>query len=139
MTTTLDAIAFKSHTHPRHQFQNLYGLINSDLLYQSWGRMNKQSAPGADGVTAETFQERLPYHIQSLASHLKNKTYRAGNIKRVLIPKVNGKMMALKRYRFCVERVWVKWLKQRSQKQILNRHRVAALGDNKKPQDDRYA
>jgi len=95
MTTTLDAIAFKSHTHPRHKFQNLYGLIKSDLLYQSWGRMNRQSAPGVDGVTAETFQKRLPYHIQSLASRLKNKAYRAGNIKRVLIPKANGKMRPL--------------------------------------------
>lgn len=95
MTTTLDAIAFKSQTHPRHKFQNLYGLIKSDLLYQSWGRMNKQSAPGVDGVTAETFQARLPMHIQSLADRLKNKAYRAGNIKRVMIPKSNGKMRPL--------------------------------------------
>lgn len=95
MTTTLDAIAFKSHTHPRHQFQNLYGLINSDLLYQSWGRMNKQSAPGVDGVTAVKFQQRLPHYIQTLAGRLRNKKYRAANVKRVLIPKANGKMRPL--------------------------------------------
>lgn len=95
MTTTLDAIAFKSHTHPRHKFQNLYGLINSDLLYQSWGRMNKQSAPGVDGVTAGKYREQLPAHIQSLAGRLRNKTYRADDVKRVLIPKANGKMRPL--------------------------------------------
>ncbi|TMO07438.1 reverse transcriptase, partial [Pseudoalteromonas sp. S558] len=26
MTTTLNTLAFKAHTHPKHRFQNLYGL-----------------------------------------------------------------------------------------------------------------
>ena len=43
VTTELNAIAFKAQTHPKHRFQNLYGLLNSDLLVQSWGQINKQS------------------------------------------------------------------------------------------------
>ena len=39
MTTTLNTIEFKAQTHPKHRFQGLYGLLNSDSLYQSWGQL----------------------------------------------------------------------------------------------------
>ncbi|WP_233267378.1 hypothetical protein [Paraglaciecola sp. L3A3] len=42
MTTALNAITFKSQTHPNHRFQNLYGLLGDDLLYQSWGQLNSK-------------------------------------------------------------------------------------------------
>ncbi|WP_185233964.1 hypothetical protein [Teredinibacter franksiae] len=42
MTTALHTIAFKAQTHPNHRFQNLYGLLDSDLLVQSWGQINKR-------------------------------------------------------------------------------------------------
>lgn len=95
MTTALHAIAFKAQTHPKHRFQNLYGLLGSDLLIQSWGQINKQSAPGVDGVTPEEYRQRLPDNIERLAQSLKLKSYRANDVKRVLIPKANGKQRAL--------------------------------------------
>lgn len=59
---------------------------------------------------------------------------------------VSGNLMALRRYRFCVERAWVKWLKRRSQRQILDRQKVAELLKRYalpvatlKPQGARYA
>lgn len=91
MTTTLQAIAFKTQTHPKHQFENLYGLLNSDLLYQSWGQLNKQSAAGIDGVTTQDYQQRLTENIDKLNQQLKSKRYRANAVKRVEIPKANGK------------------------------------------------
>ena len=95
MTTELNAIAFKAQTHPKHRFQNLYGLLNSDLLIQSWGQINKQSAAGIDGVKPENFKQRLPENIERLSCQLKQKTFRVGDIKRVYIPKSNGKLRAL--------------------------------------------
>lgn len=95
MTTALHSIAFKAQTHPKHRFQNLYGLLNSDLLIQSWGQINKQSAPGIDGVTPSQFKQRLPENIERLAHQLKTKSYRVGDIKRVFIPKANGKLRPL--------------------------------------------
>lgn len=95
MTTELDNIAFKARTHPKHRFQNLYGLLNTDRLYQSWGQLNKQAAPGIDGITINNYQQRLPENINSLSRDLKQKCYRANDIKRIFIPKSNGKQRPL--------------------------------------------
>jgi len=95
MTTALHDIAFKARSHPRHRFQNLYGLLKTDLLYQSWGQLNKQAASGIDGVTTSMYERCLPENIQRLNSQLKAKSYRANTIKRVYIPKANGKQRPL--------------------------------------------
>lgn len=95
MTTALDAIAFKAQTHPKHRFQNLYGLLNADSLYQSWGQLNKQAKPGIDGITLSNYKVKLPDNIHRLCHHLKHKCYRANDIKRVYIPKSNGKQRPL--------------------------------------------
>ena len=68
MTTALHAIAFKAQTHPMHRFQNLYGLLDSDLLIQSWGQLNKQSAAGIDGVKPSDFKQRLSENIERTES-----------------------------------------------------------------------
>jgi len=95
MTTELNAIAFKAQTHPKHRFQNLYGLLNSDLLIQSWDQINQRSAAGIDGVKPCDFKQRLPENIERLTNQLKQKTFRVGDIKRVYIPKSNGKLRPL--------------------------------------------
>ena len=95
MKTALHTIAFKAQTHPNHRFQNLYGLLDSDLLVQSWGQINKQSACGIDGVTPNDFKQRLPENIDRLHQELKCKSYRANDVKRVFIPKSNGKLPPL--------------------------------------------
>ncbi|WDE01489.1 group II intron reverse transcriptase/maturase [Thalassomonas actiniarum] len=95
MTTELNTIAFKAYTHPKHRFQNLYGLLSSDRLYQSWGQLNKQAAPGIDGVTINDYQQSLPENIKRLSEQLKQKCYRANDIKRIFIPKSNGKQRPL--------------------------------------------
>lgn len=95
MTTELNTITFKSHTHPKHRFQNLYGLLSEDLLYQSWGQLNKQAKPGIDGVTMPQYKEQLVENINRLEHALKHKRYRANYIKRIFIPKSNGKQRPL--------------------------------------------
>lgn len=95
MTTALHSIAFKAQSHPRHRFQNVYGLLHSDLLYQSWGQLNKQSASGIDGISVSDYQVGLSENIQRLGRDLKQKCYRASAIKRVFIPKANGKQRPL--------------------------------------------
>jgi group II intron reverse transcriptase/maturase len=95
MTTALNAIAFKAQTHPKHRFQNLYGLLSTDFLYQSWGQLNKQAKPGIDGITMPKYEVNLPENIHRLGRQLAQKCYRANDIKRVYIPKSNGKLRPL--------------------------------------------
>lgn len=95
MTTALHAIAFKAQSHPGHRFQNLYGMLDADLLYQSWGQLNKQAAAGIDGMQMPDYRTHLPAHIERLSDTLRRKRYRATAIKRVFIPKANGKQRPL--------------------------------------------
>lgn len=95
MKTKLDAIAFKAQTHPKHRFQDLYGLLDTEMLEGMWGQLNKRSAPGLDGVTPSDYQQRLSENIEGLSHQLKTKQYRVGDIKRSYIPKGDGKQRAL--------------------------------------------
>ena len=91
MKTALNGIAFKAQTHAKHRFQNLYGRLNADALYRGWAHLNKQSAAGIDGVNPQQFEQRLPENIHTLAQQLKTRRYRVNDVKRVYIPKANGK------------------------------------------------
>ena len=95
MITELNAITFKSQRHPKHRFQNLYGLLRDDCLYQSRGQLNKQAAAGIDGITMPVYQQQLVSNITRLSDALKHKRFRANDIKRVFIPKSNGKQRPL--------------------------------------------
>ena len=95
MTTTLNNITFKAHTHPKHRFKNLYGLLNTECLYESWGQLNKKAVPGIDGCSIVQYQANLVENITSLSHQLKQKCYRANDIKRIFIPKSNGKQRPL--------------------------------------------
>ncbi len=95
MKTTLLSIAIKAHTHPKHRFQNLYGMLDSEFLTQSWGQLNKQAAAGIDGVSIAKYKSKLPENIQRLTHQLRNKSFRANDIKRVFIPKANGQQRPL--------------------------------------------
>jgi len=95
MTTELYAIAQKAHSQPKYRFQNLNNLLNTELLYESWQQLNKQAAAGLDGISIAAYQACLAENITRLTDCLKHKLYRASAIKRVFIPKSNGKLRPL--------------------------------------------
>lgn len=95
MTTELNAIAFKAQSHPKHRFQNVFGTLKTPALYRAWSNLNKKSAAGVDGVTASQYEALLPDNLNNLASQLKSERYRVNDIKRVYIPKANGKLRPL--------------------------------------------
>ncbi|MFT5806338.1 MAG: RNA-directed DNA polymerase [Moritella dasanensis] len=95
MTTSLNTIAFKAQTHPKHRFHNFYGLLNADSLYQSWGQLNKQAKSGIDGITMPIYKANLMDNIERVGQQLKQKCYRVDDIKRIFIPESNGKLRPL--------------------------------------------
>jgi RNA-directed DNA polymerase len=95
MQTSLERIAEKAANNSKHRFQNLYRLLNEELLMNAWRRLNKKSAPGIDGVTYKEYENNLHNNIIKLADSAKEKTYRAKLVRRQYIPKGNGKMRPL--------------------------------------------
>lgn len=95
MTTALQSIAIKARTHPNHRFQNLYKLMDNRLLFSSWGSLNKHAASGIDNMTCADYNEGLFERLSQLGQKLRHKCYRSNAVKRIYIPKANGKQRPL--------------------------------------------
>lgn len=90
-STSLRGIAKRALACKDHRFQDLYRLLNAELLHNSWHALNKKAASGVDGVTAQAYELDLIANLQDLAERLKTKCYRAKLVRRCYIPKDNGK------------------------------------------------
>jgi RNA-directed DNA polymerase len=93
--TSLQAIAKKASEQPEYRFRNLFGLLNEEMLKDSWQFIRKNAASGVDRVSAKEYEQDLDENIHQLVEDLKRKRYRAKLVRRVLIPKENGKTRPL--------------------------------------------
>ena len=69
--------------------------MNKDALYLAWKEINKKAATGVDGETAMDFERNLDVNLDTIVEELKSKRYKAKLVKRVNIPKGNGKTRPL--------------------------------------------
>jgi group II intron reverse transcriptase/maturase len=95
MQTSLRGITTKAKQEKNYRFGNLYGLIDKNALYTAWRSINKNASAGVDKETAKQFKENLDQNLSELLEQLKQKKYKAKLIKRVNIPKENGKTRPL--------------------------------------------
>jgi group II intron reverse transcriptase/maturase len=93
--TSLQAIAKKASEQPEYRFRNLFGMLNEEMLKDSWQFIRKNAASGVDRVSAKEYEQNLDENIHQLVEDLKRKRYRAKLVRRVLIPKGNGKTRPL--------------------------------------------
>jgi group II intron reverse transcriptase/maturase len=65
--------------------------IDLDFLRAAYGAVRKDGAPGVDGETAASYAEALEENLQDLLDRFKSGRYQAPPVKRVHIPKGEGK------------------------------------------------
>ena len=70
---------------------NVIQFVDEELLRLAFRSMRKQAAPGIDGQRYEDYAANLPRNLRDLYARLKTGRYRAPVIRRVYIPKGNGK------------------------------------------------
>src|ERR1035437_2295307 len=75
--TSLHAIALKAEIQPGYRFQNLFGMVNEEMLKDSWRFIRKDAAFGIDRVSADEYEQNLDENIHQLVEDLKQKRYRA--------------------------------------------------------------
>lgn len=89
----------KAKQEKNFKFYSLYGHIwRMDVLEKAWTIVSKnKGAPGVDGITIESFDtpEKIEQFLKEVQNTLKERTYRPLPVKRVYIPKANGKMRPL--------------------------------------------
>ena len=95
MSTSLQGIAKKAQSQKQYRFRNLYGMLNEELLRESWREIKKHAASGVDQISAQDYEQHLEENIRDLVERLKQKRYRAKLVKRHYIPKGNGKLRPL--------------------------------------------
>ena len=95
MPTSLQGIAEKAQSQKQYRFRNLYGMLNEELLTESWREIKKHAASGVDQISAQDYEQHLEENIRALVERLKQKRYRAKLVKRPYIPKGNGKLRPL--------------------------------------------
>ena len=88
----LQKIAEQARNYPEMVFNNLYHLIDHELLLEAYHRTSKDSAPGVDKVTAKEYAEALYENLLDLHERLKSNRYVAQPVERVWIEKEGGKL-----------------------------------------------
>jgi RNA-directed DNA polymerase len=91
-------LSTKAKQEKRYRFYSLYGLINHpETLKAAWQQVRANGgAPGVDGISLAQIERLGPDKwLEELGNELRNKTYRCQAVRRVYIPKANGKLRPL--------------------------------------------
>jgi RNA-directed DNA polymerase len=91
----LDRITQRAETHSEESFNNLFSLLNCELLWYAFRRLKRDKAPGVDGVTVDQYESNLRGNLHDLLTRLHRGAYRPQPSLRRDIPKGNGKTRPL--------------------------------------------
>jgi RNA-directed DNA polymerase len=73
----------------------MHHIYNSDTLRGAYFSLKREAAPGVDGQTWREYGEQLEENLKDLSERLKRGAYRAKPVRRVLIPKPDGRQRPL--------------------------------------------
>jgi len=93
--TYLQRIGERAKQKPKEKWTNLLSHIRVPVLKEAYKRLRKAAAPGVDEVTWQEYGERLDTRLPELENQIHRGSYHPQPVKRVLIPKGDGKTRPL--------------------------------------------
>ena len=91
MSPKLLEVMERAKRSPQMRFSSLAHLIDEEALKRAYHRIGKDAAVGVDGVTKEHYGEALERNVADLHGRMKAMRYRHQPVRRVHIPKDQGK------------------------------------------------
>ena len=91
MSPKLDRIAELAREEPKRQFFSIAHLITPEALEAAFRSLRKAASAGVDGVTYEEYEANAGRNIRQLHQRLKDGRYQAQPLRRIYIPKEDGK------------------------------------------------
>ena len=91
MSTRDQRIAELARANPARAFVSLAHVMDRAWLYEAYRRTRKDGAVGIDGQTAAMYEADLDANLADLLERLKSGRYRAPAVRRVQIPKADGR------------------------------------------------
>jgi RNA-directed DNA polymerase len=73
----------------------LHHVYNTEALREAYWGLKREAAPGVDGETWRTYGEQLESNLADLSGRLQRGAYRAKPVRRVFIPKADGRQRPL--------------------------------------------
>ncbi len=91
----LDRVGERAKKDKEAKFTNLLTLLKVPLLREAYQRLRKDAATGVDGVTWREYGDKLEVRLVDLQDRIQRGAYRAPPVRRVYIPKTDGRMRPL--------------------------------------------
>jgi len=91
MYTDIDRLVELAKEDPKRQFFSIAHFITPEKMLAAFRNLRKEASAGVDGVTYEEYEKDAEGNIQQLYGRLREGKYRAQPLRRVYIPKENGK------------------------------------------------
>lgn len=95
MSTELERISELARENRQLQFLSIAHLLTPAALLEAFRGLRKDASAGVDGVTYGEYQKDAGEKIQQLYERVREKRYRAQPLRRVYIPKEDGKQRPL--------------------------------------------
>lgn len=95
MFTKLSHITERAKRDRRCKLNNLIHMLDEEGLKECYHMLKKDKASGIDGVSWQEYGHNLEENVSNLVARMKQFSYRPSPVRRVYIPKANGKQRPL--------------------------------------------
>lgn len=90
-STPLSRLTELAEEDPARRFYSIAHFLTPRELYEAFKGLRKNASAGVDGLTFHEYQKELGRNLQDLWRRLRSRKYRAQPLRRVYIPKEDGK------------------------------------------------